>query len=227
MNILLTKKLSQENIDLIKSWEWNFEIIETLKITLIDVKKIPQSKVWVVSSRNSFEAIEKFIHQLPQFVFCIGGWVKNEIEKLNNSRPTTRSGQATHVKSFENIKSLAADLAKQNFENIIYFCGEEHRQELELGLKKSTTKILKVITHQSEMIYPVIDKAYDAVFVFSSRSVESLLKDNSFDKQTVFACIGNTTLEYVKNRNIANTFVSSYPDSKVLLEEFHQHASTI
>jgi uroporphyrinogen-III synthase len=213
MNILLTKKLAQDQLDLIQSWGWSYEIIETLKITPIEVNEIPaKTEAWIVSSRNSFAAVEKFIAQAPGLIYCVGAWVKNEIEKLEVK---------VAVKSFENMRAVAADLSKQNFHHVLYFCGEEHRQELEEGLKNTNIKITKVITYQSEMIFPVTKKSFDAVFVFSPRSVESLLKHNQFSGQTVFACIGSTTRDYVSSRGIKNTFVPSYPDSKKLLEEFY------
>ena len=122
-NILLTKKLSQEHLDLIKSWEWNYEIVETLSISPIEVKEIPSdADAWIVSSRNSFA---------------------------------------------------------------------------------------------------VIKKSFDAIFVFSPRSSESLLKQSQFSSQTVFACIGSTTADYLRSRGIANVFVASYPDGSILLKEFH------
>lgn len=213
MNILLTKKLEQEQLDLIQSWGWSYDIVETLKITPAEVGEIPaKAEAWIVSSRNSFAAVKKFIAQAPQPIYCIGSWVKNEIEKQSAK---------VSVKSFKNMKSLAADLSNQNFRSVTYFCGQEHRQELEEGLKNTGTKITKVITYQSEMIFPVIHKSFDAVFVFSPRSVESLLKHNPFSAQTLFACIGSTTAEYLHSRGITNTFVPSYPDSQKLIEEFH------
>jgi len=48
---------------------------------------------------------------------------------------------------------LTADLAQKDFRSVLYFCGEEHRQELEEGLKKFFAKISKVITHQSQMTF--------------------------------------------------------------------------
>jgi len=167
---------------------------------------------WIVSSRNSFAAVKKFLGEAPQRIYCVGVWMKNEIEKLNVK---------VSVKSFENMSVLASDLAKENFREVIYFCGREHRQELEKGLKGTTMKITKVITHESEMAFPVVKKSFDAVFVFSPRSAESLLKNNTFSAQTMFACIGSTTAEYLHHCGIKNTFVSSYPDSSILLKEFH------
>lgn len=213
MKILLTKKLSQEILDLIKSWGWDYEIVEALKITSVEVKEIPENaEAWIVSSRNSYDAIKKLITSAPQHIYCVGDWIKKEVGKL---------GVNVKVRSFENMKSLAADLSERNLKNVVYFCGDEHRPELEEGLMNTNTKISKVITHKSEMTFPVVKKSFDAVFVFSPRSAESLLKNNQFSNQTVFACIGLTTSSYLRSCGIANTFVPSYPDSKILTEEFH------
>lgn len=212
-NILLTKKLSQEHLDLIKLWRWNYEVVETLNISPVEVKEVPlNANAWVVSSRNSFDAIKKNIGQAPEFIYCVGDWTKNEIEKL---------GAKVKCKSFENMKSLASDLAAGHFKSVVYFCGDEHRQDLEEGLKNTGTKISKMITHQSTMMFPLIKKSFDAVFVFSPRSVESLLKHNQFPPQTVFACIGQTTAYYLRSRGVTNIFTASYPDSKILVEEFY------
>jgi len=212
MNVLLTKRLSSSDLDSIRSWGWNFETVETLNISLMEVKEIPKTEAWVISSRNSFASVKGFINQEPGIIYCVGNWVKEELIKV---------GAKSVVRSFENMKSLATDLAKQNLKSVLYFCGEDHRQELEEGLKNSSIKILKVITHQSQMTFPVVKNNFDVVFVFSPRSAESLLKNNSFNHQTIFACIGRTTESYVRNRGISNTYIASYPDSKILLEEFH------
>src|ERR1041385_3611809 len=103
MNILLTKKLSQEILDLIKSWGWEYEMVETLRITPVEVKEIPmKSDVWIVSSRNSFATIKKFNPEAPRYIYCVGDWMKGEIEKVNGN---------AFVKSFENMKKLTSDLA--------------------------------------------------------------------------------------------------------------------
>jgi uroporphyrinogen-III synthase len=213
MNILLTKKLPATNLDLIRSWGWDFVVMETLNVTPIDVREIPKAEAWVVSSRNSLGAVLKFINVTPGIIYCVGHWMKEELIK---------GGANSEIRSFENMKKLSVDLTEQEFKSILYFCGENHRLELEEGLKNSTAKISKVITHRSTMTFPVIKNNFEAVFVFSPRSAESLLKNNSFSSGTVFACIGSTTASYLKSRGITNTFTPSYPDSLILLEEFHK-----
>ncbi len=212
MNILLTKILSTFDLNLIRSWGWGIEMIETLQITPLEVKEIPVANVWIVSSRNSFSSVEKFIDQAPDTIYCVGNWMKEELIK---------SGAKSEIRSFESMKKLVTDLVAGNFKSILYFCGEEHRLELEEGLKSSSSKISKIITHQSQMTNPIVKNNFDVIFVFSPRSAESLLKNNSFNSQTAFACIGSTTVSYLNTRGITNTFVPSYPDSRILLEEFH------
>lgn len=212
MNILLTKKLSPSDLDLIRSWDWSVETVETLNIIPVEVIEIPKTEVWVVSSRNSISVIKKFIDKAPVAIYCIGNWMKEELLK---------TGTKSTIQSFENMKELTADLVGKNFESVLYFCGEDHRHELEEGLKNSSAKISKAITHQSLMTFPVVNNNFDAVFVFSPRSAESLLKNNSFGSQTIFACIGSTTAFYLNSCGITNTFIPSYPESRILLEEFH------
>jgi|GEM_PF-1479020 uroporphyrinogen-III synthase len=212
MNILLTRRFSQSDLDLIQSWGWSFEMLETLMITPFEVKEIPNAEVWVVSSRNSWEVVKKFIDRAPGSIYCVGHWMKEELLKRGKSG----------ISGFENMKKLVTDAGERNFKSILYFCGDEHRPELEEGLKNSPTKISKVITHQSQMTYPVVKGNFDAVFVFSPRSAESLLKNNSFDSKTTFACIGSTTASYLNGQGITHTFTPSYPDCRILLEEFYE-----
>ena len=212
MHVLSTKKLSRSDLDLIQAWGWTVETIETLRITPVEVNEIPKTEVWVVSSRNSIGALQKFINLAAEHIYCVGNWMKDELLK---------TGTKSVIRSFENMTKLATDLAEQEFNSVLYFCGDEHRQELDEVLKNSASKISKAITHKSEMTFPVTKNSFDAVFVFSPRSAESLLKHNVFNKQTVFASIGATTAKYLNSRGIANTFTPSYPDTRILLQEFH------
>ncbi|HLZ15960.1 MAG TPA: uroporphyrinogen-III synthase [Cyclobacteriaceae bacterium] len=212
MNILLTKLLSAKEMDLIRIWGWRHEVTEVLRVNPVEVIEIPEAEAWIVSSRNSFHAVKKFKDGVPEFVYCVGSWTKDQLTQL---------GVKATALSFENMKTLVTHLKEQNIKSILYFCGEEHRGELEKGLRNRPVEILKVITHRSRMTFPVVGNKFDAVFVFSPRGAESLLKCNVFDDQTIFACIGSTTASYLKDRGITNTFAPSYPDARVLLEEFH------
>ena len=213
MIVLLTKKLPSSSTDLIKSWGWHVDLIEALNITPVEVNELsPTSNAWIISSRNSWPVVQKFIDRAPSFIYCVGRWLPKELRKTRMS---------AKIADFKDMKSLVAELGKRGFQQVLYFCADNHRDELEQGLKDHPVEIIKVITHESRLTVPVLDEAYDAIFVFSPRSAESLLKKNTFDPQTVFACIGPTTVSYLHEQGITNTFCASRPDNKLLLKEFY------
>ncbi len=213
----MTKRLSASILDLIKSWGWDFDVVEALSISLLEVKEIPgKTDAWIISSRNSWKIVQEFISQTPSVIYCIGLWLQNEL---------TKAGVPSEIKSFENMKALSADLQNQKSQHMLYFCADNHRAELGMALKNTSISITKVITHESRLAFPVLKKNYDAVFIFSPRSAESLLKNNKFNERTSFVCIGPTTAEYLHGQGITNTFCASYPDTKLMFQEFKRWKS--
>jgi uroporphyrinogen-III synthase len=211
MLALITKKLPSSNLDLLKSNGWEFDVIESLEIIPLKINKPLVADVWILSSRNSLLAIKEFVKQAPAQIYCIGKWAENELKSANVQ---------SRVQSFDSMKSLAADLRNKKFSRLLYFCGDHHREELNQALVGSPSLLTKVTTHESRLTYPILKKIYNAVFVFSPRSAESLLQNNSFTHETIFACIGPTTVSYLHQRGLTNTFSASSPDSETLLREF-------
>ena len=213
MTILLTKSLPQSNLDLIKSYGWDYDVVEVLDIALVEVKELPAEKVdaWIISSRNSLPVVQKFIDQAPPYIYCIGNWMGNQLKKIF---PPAR------ILTFKKMNDLVIKLQKQSDQHLLYFCADNHREELEEGLRGTSLTLTKIITHESQLTNPILKKEYDVVFVFSPRSAESLLKNNTFNPKTIFACIGSTTVSYLDEQGIDNTFCTSYPDSEILLKEF-------
>jgi uroporphyrinogen-III synthase len=216
MTILLTKALPQSNLDLINSFGWKFDIINALDIALVDVNNLPDDKAdaWIISSRNSLAVVQKFILQVPPIIYCIGHWMGSELKKIF---------PPSQIFTYKKMKDLVVRLQKQNHKHLLYFCADNHRGELEEGLTGTPSIITKLTTHESRMTNPKLSKNYDAVFVFSPRSAESLLKNNSFSAKTIFACIGPTTVSYLNEHSIDNTFQASYPETEILMKEFHTH----
>ncbi len=220
MTILLTKALPQSSLDLINSYGWEFDIINALDIALVDVNNLPDVKTeaWIISSRNSLAVVQKFILQVPPIIYCIGHWMSRELKKIF---------PPSQIFPYKKMKDLVEHLQKQNHKQLLYFCADNHRGELEEGLKGTPSIITKLTTHESRMTYPKLNKNYDAVFVFSPRSAESLLKNNSFSDKTIFVCIGPTTVSYLNEQSIVNTFEASYPESEILMKEFRTHITNI
>jgi uroporphyrinogen-III synthase len=212
MQVLITKQISNYHLTLLKSICLKYDVIESLQIIPLQIDTLQESDAWVISSRNSWPVVEKFVKQAPSCIYCIGTWMKSELLKANVE---------SQIHCFDNMKSLAANVSHKNFTRLTYFCGDHHREELSEALDEGFI-LIKVITHQSKLTYPILKKTYDAIFVFSSRSVESLLKNNTFADKTIFACIGSTTETYLHQQGLTNTFCASVPDSEILVKEFLQ-----
>jgi uroporphyrinogen-III synthase len=210
MDILIAKKIGSVATVMVKDRGWNYDVVETLNISFIDISAIDESNAWIISSRNSLHAIKKFIGRAPADIYCIGDWMKRQLQAKNVQ---------SRIESFDNIKSLVERIRELEFEKVLYFCGDHHRMDLTHVLS-GISIVNKVITHRSEKAYPRLDKTYDAIMVFSPRSAESLLKHNTFSPDTIFGCIGPTTESYLHGRGITNTFCASSPDSEILIKEF-------
>jgi uroporphyrinogen-III synthase len=212
MKLLLTKSLPSLSLDLLRSHGLHVNVIEALKITPEQVTNVPEGcDIWIVSSRNSLNVVEKFKDFAPRRIYVVGKWLEEQIKKIVGKSDT---------KSFKNMKMLASELNQQSFSNGLYFCADNHREELEEGLRARGKKITKIITHRSQLTFPVLTEKYDAIFVFSPRSAESILTNNHFDSSVIFLCIGSTTEHYLHDRHITNTFCATYPDSTILMNEF-------
>jgi uroporphyrinogen-III synthase len=209
MTILLTKKPSPQNKAALDASGHDYDLIALLKITPVEVNEIPEADGWIVSSRNAWTVVNKFIHKAPKEIYCIGEWLKNKFQEV---------GVKSSIQAFYNMQSLASEVNIKKEKRYIYFCGDHHRPELFERTEK--IEIAKVIAYQSALTYPILQKKYDVVFVLSPRSVDSLLKHNSFTNETIFACVGPTTVSYLHEKGITNTFCASKPDNDILIKEF-------
>ncbi|WP_257603665.1 uroporphyrinogen-III synthase [Riemerella anatipestifer] len=69
---------------------------------------------------------------------------------------------------------------------------------LEKSIANHNANYIKKIVYETELLYPTLNKKYDALVFFSPSGVRSFVKNNSITDEMVF-CIGNTTaLEVAK-----------------------------
>ena len=217
MNLLITKTLPADQLDMVRSFGWTYDVIIALEITIAAVDSIPSgSDAWIISSRNSMQAVEKFKDLAPDIIYVVGEWLHEKIKALLAN---------AKVRSYPNMKALTDELSKASIQSVLYFCADNHREDLDKGLAGSSVTISKVITHHSRETNPVLSKNYDVVLMFSPRSAKSLLTYNNFESRVLLACIGQTTEWFLHVNGFKNTFCASKPDSGILLKELHTHLS--
>lgn len=104
----------------------------------------------------------------------------------------TQDAVISHFGKVEKTFAYASEMAKyiqseQNKRYHLHFCGN-----LSLDILPQNEYYQKIISYQTHLLFPKIEKDYDAVVFFSPSGVKSFALHNSFENKHFFA-IGNTT----------------------------------
>jgi len=166
----------------------------------------------VFTSANAVEPVasKKESQQLIQKIFCIGHSTKQSVVKYFGERSI--AGVA------DNAKGLATAILDANVSELIFFCGDQRRDELPALLKKHKVNVKEITVYTTIAIPEKIEKKYEAILFFSPSAVKSFFEYNLPGDQTVLFAIGNTTAEEIKNYSKNKIVVSDVPDANTLLQ---------
>ena len=176
----------------------------------------------VFTSRNAVEAVVTELdgYQPDWQIFCISHATREAVEKFFHKNSI--AGTAA------NAKDLADDIVKQTDTNeVIFFCGDQRRNELIEILRAADIEVNEVIVYQTAAVPQKIDKKYDGILFFSPSAVKSFFQKNKPVEQTVLFAIGDTTAKELRNYSNNKIMVSSQPDKndliKVMIRYFQEN----
>jgi uroporphyrinogen-III synthase len=158
---------------------------------------------------TSMNAVDSVIHQLNNAkpvwkIFCMGNTTKQLVKDFfgddhiiaTASSATALAGEITNWKKSEND-----DLP------VIFFCGDQRRDELPGKLRQEGIAIEEIITYKTIETTHQVTAAYSGILFFSPSAVHSFFKTNKSGTGTVLFAIGETT---------ANT-ISMYSNNKIVI----------
>jgi len=121
----------------------------------------------------------------------------------------------------EGTANDAAALAKlivedQPKEKLIFFCGDQRREELPEILKQNSLEVKEIIVYQTTTIKHRIQKIYDGILFFSPSGVESFFSNNQLTEKTILFAIGNTTAKEIKKYSNNEIVISDEPGKEKL-----------
>jgi uroporphyrinogen-III synthase len=166
----------------------------------------------VFTSRNAVEAVVAELngYQPEWQIFCIGLATREAIEKFFHKNSI--AGTAA------NAKDLADDVVeKTDADEVIFFCGDQRRNELIDILRAAEIEVNEVRVYQTTAIPQKVEKKYDGILFFSPSAVKSFFQKNKPGGQTVLFAIGDTTASELRHYSNNKIIVSSQPDKKDLL----------
>jgi uroporphyrinogen-III synthase len=141
----------------------------------------------VFTSMNAAEAVGKLISANTNWkVFCIGNTTKKIVKKI--------FGEKNIAGSADSADQLAEKIVDDALiKNIVFFCGDQRRDELPEKLKNNGVKVEEIVVYKTIETPHLLSKHYDGILFFSPSAVQSFFSKNSINDKTRLFAIGNTT----------------------------------
>jgi uroporphyrinogen-III synthase len=172
----------------------------------------------VFTSSNAVNMVAKYISPKTTWkIFCIANATKMIVKELfpeGNIIDTAYYG---------------GDLAERIIENspakIIFFCGDQRRDELPEKLRNNGIEVEEITVYKTIEIPEVLSKQYDGILFFSPSAVRSFFSKNEVTGKAQIFAIGSTTAREVKNYTQQFVHITDNPGKGNLVKTAINHFS--
>lgn len=220
IQILATAPLNKELIHEAERHNIIIEEISFIETNLIENKNISdtienylqQNITAVFTSMNAVEGVAKHLKQKPAWkIYCIGNTTKKFV--------TDYFGGGAIDGTAANAEELADIIIKDNITHVIFFCGDQRRDELPDKLKQHNIIVNEVVVYHTNKTPIAINQQYNGILFFSPSGVESFFSINEVDNETKLFAIGSTTAKAIQQYNKNNVVISGSPGKENLVKE--------
>ena len=186
-------------------------INDQLQQEIIDASEKPLTVVF--TSMNAAEAVGCCLagKNTRWTIFCLGTATRKTVEMHFGNGPI--AGIAS------NASDLAQEIINKNVESVVFFCGDQRRDELPDKLAAYNIQVHEVVVYKTLQIPKQVERDYDGILFFSPSAVESFFSSNTVSGDTIMFAIGTTTAESI--RQFTNNMVveSDFPGKANLVEK--------
>lgn len=197
VNILSTKILSSQQLNLLNNAQFNVEMYNAISIEKLPFEYSGQIENAIVTSQNIAQIIIDTHIQIKS-VFCVG-------EKTSN---LLKSQNYNVVKTARKASVLAEFLVKYHKnDSFLFLCGNIRRNELPDVMTENEINFKEKIMYKTTLNSQVFSKSFEGVLFFSPSGIQSYIQENSLKNKTAF-CIGNTTANEAK-KHTRNVVIAS------------------
>ena len=184
---------------------------------LNEIQKVSmQPGAVIFTSANAVETVVTGLDQqktnpVGWKIFCIGYATKQSIVK--------NFGEKSIAGVADNGRELAKAILDAHVSEVIFFCGDQRRDELPGLLKKNNIGVKEIVVYKTIATPEKIEKKYDGIFFFSPSAVKSFFQINQLNDEPVLFAIGRTTAEEIKKFSKNKIVISEVPRGKMLLQK--------
>lgn len=224
--------LSTKKIDPDLKAEMEQKGVEVLEEEFITIKPIlnqskqEEIKPWiehpveiavVFTSQHAAATVNKYLRPFDTYiipgnwrVFCLSGATKELAQQHILAEQL--------IDTAPNATELAAKIiAHGQFKQVVFFCGNQRREELPRLLKEAGIEVIEIIVYETVATPVVTTSNLDAVLFFSPSAVKSFFSVNALKKDTACFAIGHTTAAAIGDYTDNKIIVSESPEQVTML----------
>jgi uroporphyrinogen-III synthase len=220
LNILSTRPLDSNlieeaaekgvSIDCLSFIETQPVVSERLQLLIEELAHL--SKTVVFTSMNAVAAVKDFAGAAVAWeIYCIGNTTRQLIENLWG---------ADKIKgTAENASALAEIIITQGVKEVIFFCGEQRRDELPQKLMNQRVHVKEIVVYRTIETSKPVNKKYDGVLFFSPSAVNSFFSYNNPTSCGVAFAIGSTTASALRAKGCDPIISADTPGKEELVKK--------
>ena len=221
MEILFTKLTERKKISEVLNGNCRFDFVEVISAKHLEVEPFDlKSKSLIFTSINGVESFfangfkpkADFTKEKFNKIYAVGKKTKKELRK--------------HGYETFKVKKHAQELAEfitanSAGEKFLHFCGNLALDVLDTTLPLQNIWYKKVVVYNTILLYPKVEKPFDAVVFFSPSGVRSFVEKNSLEGKKIFS-IGYTTEKEISKHTDSQIFTSTESNIDDLLSLIKQ-----
>jgi uroporphyrinogen-III synthase len=172
------------------------------------------SSTVVFTSMNAVDAVVAWQDgQQPDWViYCMGNTTKQKLKE--------NFGDHSVVGTANNAADLADRIAEESdADQVIFFCGEQRREELPAILRSKGIDVHEIIVYQTIHTPHKVSKTYQAILFYSPSAVSSFFSNNKVSEQTILFAIGNTTAKTIQQYCNNTIIIGKEPGKEELVRQ--------
>ncbi len=179
-----------------------------------------QSATVVFTSMNAVDAVVAWQDgQQPDWViYCMGNTTKKLLQESFGAHSV--AGTANNAAELAELITAESDA-----DEVIFFCGEQRRDELPSILRKSGIDVQEILVYETIHTPHKISKEYQAILFYSPSAVHSFFSTNKVSAQTILFAIGTTTAKAVQQYCNNTIIVGKAPGKEELVRQAMEYFS--
>jgi uroporphyrinogen-III synthase len=197
--------------------------IETAPIQNIEVQQeVEQAALQVTTvvftSMNAVEAVADYLDGQPVewTIYCMGTTTNQLVKKYFGEQ---------HLAGIANSAAELAELIAEDqmIDEVIFFCGDQRRDELPAILKTNHIDVTEISVYQTIAVTHTVNKVYHGILFFSPSAVESFFRKNKLPDTTILFAIGSTTANEIKKYCANKIIISNQPGKENLVSKMIEY----